>query len=209
MALALPVTEGHSLAYLPLARNRWPVYTDTQMDPNRERHIPGEAQTMTTTQDLTPEGYPLPLPEADRFPAFTKTVRVGTLPSGYDDTRHRMTVEIRWDPRGPVGKLAITGAEYRGRADVGGGQNLGTLRRVDRAGQGLTLADLQTLADVWARWHLNTARSACAHQTARGETYGTHPMAECPDCGYLLGSKWLAEPVPRDVLKWLDTLPAI
>lgn len=61
--------------------------------------------------------------------------------------------------------------------------------------------------DVWKRWHLNDMRAECEHQRARGETYSTHPSAECPDCGYRLGSAWLHEDVPADVLDFLELIP--
>ena len=91
------------------------------------------------------------------------------------------------------------------------------------------------LLDMWKRWHLNDMRAECEHQRALGWTYNTHhdhvmdvmtdetvptedPLkmkvgtrrtspGECPVCGYKIGSAWLQEEVPNDVLVWLKGLP--
>lgn len=52
------------------------------------------------------------------------------------------------------------------------------------------------------KWHLNTLHAECEHQEARGEKWATHPSAKCPDCGYVLGSKWLTRPLPPEVVAW-------
>lgn len=76
------------------------------------------------------------------------------------------------------------------------------------------------LLDVWKRWHMNGMRAECEHQRALGWTYDTHrdpdPAAPgaphvglpCPECDYRIGSAWLYEPVPDDVVAFLDGLPA-
>lgn len=70
------------------------------------------------------------------------------------------------------------------------------------------------LLDVWKRWHSNGMRPECEHQRALGWTYDTHRDPEtafqglpCPECGYRIGSAWLYEPVPDDVVEFLDALP--
>jgi hypothetical protein len=63
------------------------------------------------------------------------------------------------------------------------------------------------LAELWNRWHLNHMRAACEHQRERGETWQTHPSAQCPECGYKLGHAWLYEPIPADVLAELQHWP--
>jgi hypothetical protein len=56
------------------------------------------------------------------------------------------------------------------------------------------------------RWHLNDMHAECEHQEARGESWTTHPMAQCPDCGYRLGSQWLKRELPTEVREWFATL---
>lgn len=55
-------------------------------------------------------------------------------------------------------------------------------------------------------WHLNSMHAECEHQEARGETWGKNPDAECPDCGYRLGSAWTRRELPAHVLAWVETL---
>ena len=58
----------------------------------------------------------------------------------------------------------------------------------------------------YMKWHLNHMHAECSHQRARGETWLTHSMAECPDCGYKLGSKWLKEELPAEVVDFINGL---
>jgi hypothetical protein len=51
-------------------------------------------------------------------------------------------------------------------------------------------------------YHLNGMHAECAHQRSRGETWQTHPSAKCAECGYVLGSAWLYEPLPDHVIVW-------
>jgi len=60
---------------------------------------------------------------------------------------------------------------------------------------------------VWKAWHLNDMRAECEHQRALGWTYATHPSAECPECGYRLGTSWLREELPESVIEFLKALP--
>lgn len=55
------------------------------------------------------------------------------------------------------------------------------------------------------KWHLNDMRAECEHQEARGETWKTHALAVCPDCGYTLGSKWLARELPPEIVRLAET----
>lgn len=56
------------------------------------------------------------------------------------------------------------------------------------------------------RWHLNDMHAECEHQEARGETWTTHPNAQCPDCGYKLGHAWTYRELPADVIQWARTM---
>ena len=70
------------------------------------------------------------------------------------------------------------------------------------------------LLDIWHRWHLNDMRAECEHQRAMGWTYAEHhdPRTfkgdNCPVCGYSIGSKWLKEELPQDVIDFIAALPA-
>lgn len=55
-------------------------------------------------------------------------------------------------------------------------------------------------------WHLNDMHAECEHQEARGETYKTHPGAECPDCGYQLGSAWTKRDLPAEIVALVGSL---
>jgi len=90
---------------------------------------------------------------------------------------------------------------------------------------------------LWDRWHLNDIRPECEHQRALGWTYNErhgefvsepgevyessdgviivapdrlvwndHGHA-CPVCGYRIGSAFLREEVPAQVVEWLRALP--
>lgn len=53
----------------------------------------------------------------------------------------------------------------------------------------------------WLPYHLNDMKAECIHQEARGESWTTHPLAECPDCGYKLGSAWQRRELPADIVE--------
>jgi hypothetical protein len=116
--------------------------------------------------------------------------------------------------KGPA--LSITGVE----GPLSSGNALGGCGQIDMHNPGIVrLApgwDNSTLAkfwDVWHRWHLNDMRSGCEHQRAMGWTYEEHHNRatfkgeNCPICGYSIGSSWLYEPLPEDVVDFLASLP--
>ena len=61
----------------------------------------------------------------------------------------------------------------------------------------------------YLKYHLNDMHAECIHQEARGETYATHPGAECPDCGYKLGSAWQRRELPAEVIAWAESLQEV
>lgn len=65
------------------------------------------------------------------------------------------------------------------------------------------------LVALWERWHLNDMRAACEHQRELGWTWTTHPGAICPTCNYRLGSAWLYEPLPADILDQCDAAAGV
>jgi hypothetical protein len=69
------------------------------------------------------------------------------------------------------------------------------------------------LLDVWEKWHLNHMRAGCEHQREMGWTYEEHHDKKtfkgelCPVCGYSIGSKWLKEELPAEVVEFIKGLP--
>lgn len=107
-------------------------------------------------------------------------------------------------------RLAIQGEGFHGRRkrdDIDfTGQTVDTLREVTQPAKGWTVTELQRLATLWERWHLNDMRAGCAHVTPVIETdqYGrTVPSLTltpvCPVSGYRYGHAWLVEPLPAEV----------
>lgn len=69
------------------------------------------------------------------------------------------------------------------------------------------------LLDIWHRWHLNDMRAGCEHQRAMGWKCNDHHDKKtfkgeaCPVCGYSIGSSWLTEELPPEVVEFLINLP--
>ena len=100
-----------------------------------------------------------------------------------------------------------TDGELHG-VDVEGPTEGATLRIVESCGQIRdAIVDFFPEAAPYMRWHLNDLRAECEHQEARGETWATHPSAECPDCCYKLGSAWKTRELPAEVVAWAEGLP--
>jgi hypothetical protein len=89
------------------------------------------------------------------------------------------------------------------------GQISEALAEIVKPAPGWTLDEIAELRGIWDRWHLNTMRGGCVHQTVkvwentpyrRIDLDGTtaHPNNACP-VGYRYGSAWLAEILPDDV----------
>jgi hypothetical protein len=149
-----------------------------------------------------------------------KTVRVGTIES-YGKHKVSVYCSIKFEN----GKLSISGVEGplpSGNAIGGCGQiDMGYAHRdskdndprydepkqIAKFAEGWNQETWFKFLDIWHRWHLNDMKAECEHQRQRGETWETHPSATCPDCGYVLGSAWLREEVPADVIEFLQSLP--
>lgn len=116
-------------------------------------------------------------------------------------------VEIEFE-NGNLSLHGVVGPTIGGNARGSAGQIQAELKdRSRRVAPGWNRKMIDRLYNTWERWHLNDLRAECAHQRARGEKWSTHPSAVCPDCGYRLGSAWLKENVPADVINWLFSLP--
>lgn len=57
-------------------------------------------------------------------------------------------------------------------------------------------------AAPYFKWHLNKMHAECVHQEARGETWKTHPKAECTECGWKLVCGWSKRTLPPEVIAW-------
>jgi len=108
------------------------------------------------------------------------------------------------------GRLSLSGVEGPRKNDncVGscGQINMSTWD-IENYAPGWNAALEGRLRKIWKNWHLNDMRAECAHQRARGENWTSHPSAQCPDCGYKLGSAWLREEVPQEILNELFSMP--
>lgn len=65
---------------------------------------------------------------------------------------------------------------------------------------------VQRLCDIWDRWHLNGMRAGCEHQREWGWTYNEHPSEPCPECGYKMGTAWLHEKLPAEIIQEISDL---
>jgi hypothetical protein len=162
-------------------------------------------ETMTQTQD------------------FTKTLRVGCGGCG------NVFVSVKFKG----GKLSITGVEVpmrNGDAKGGCGQIVMHDWALTEYAPGFDAATVETLRQVWNKWHLNDMRAGSPAQMAFLEANPvsykypeSHYKKACealaaaglnPDPNYLhkgkpykYGSAWLNVEVPPDVLDWLQALP--
>ncbi len=74
----------------------------------------------------------------------------------------------------------------------------------------LSKEDLVMLKFVWHRWHLNDMRAGCVHQeevpgNIKDEEWKKRTAAETAKCPayYKYGEKWLVEPLPYDIVKFV------
>lgn len=115
------------------------------------------------------------------------------------------------DSEGPrISFTGVIGPNRYGDCSGSCGQILDTLeqeRHSLRLAPEWTATKLSLFLGLWRRWHLNDTHAECEHQRARGETWKTHPLAECPDCGYKLGTEWKYERIPEQVLDTIQQLP--
>jgi hypothetical protein len=101
--------------------------------------------------------------------------------------------------------VLATDGEFHG-LDVHRDCEDGTVQLTQGCGQ--IIEDLKRFfpeVEPYLKWHLNDMKAERVHQEARGETRKTHSSAECPDCGYKLGSQWLKRELPAEVIAWVET----
>lgn len=157
-----------------------------------------------------------------------KTVRYGTM----DRETYVAKIELRDQGKGLT--LSVCGEVLRSGHFVAGGQNTDDFRRLLRAENGRVerkRSELAQLIEIWDRWHLNNMRAGCEHQRALGwdstvpldpskpvgwgnyatwKRHDEHPNGllckPCPVCGYEYGSAWLHEPLPQEVVDFVEGL---
>lgn len=129
---------------------------------------------------------------------LSKVIELGKV-DGYHRGRKDCAVDVRVEIRDYDGfrELTISGSVWNTRHTdiIAGGQNWEEILSYfpDSIKVG-------SIVRVWQRWHLNGMRSGCEHQRALGWTWTTHPSEPCPDCGYRLGTAWLREELPQEVI---------
>ena len=121
------------------------------------------------------------------------------------------------------GRLSITGDD---EANGSSGQiwgRRGQSAHVDECAPGWTPEKIAQLDAVWRDWHLNDVRAGSPAQRAHVAALGNVPYKVArdslkvaglsPDPSYIhngkpytYGSAWLSEPVPADVLAFLESL---
>ena len=143
---------------------------------------------------------------------MNKVVRLGTSKTrGGRWYSTFCTIEIK------DGNLSICGVEgptVGGNALGGCGQIDMHNPQIERLAPGWTHTKLARFWDIWKRWHLNDMRAECEHQRALGWTYNKNKDTVtkfgrgcCPTCSYPIGSKWLKEELPQEVIDFLQSLP--
>jgi len=150
---------------------------------------------------------------------MNKIINFGSVNLGYKKANSEVYCRIEIKD----GRLLITGVigpRKGGNADGGCGQIDTEFKHRDQTNNGYQFtADNIKFAsgwdkesfldflDIWDKWHQNDMRSACEHQRKLGWTFQTHKGQKCPECGYLIGSAWLKEELPAEVIKRLESFP--
>ncbi len=154
-----------------------------------------------------------------KTPVFSKTVTVGRIDEGKINLK--LTINHVCGPAESIGhrrlpwyhELSITGDIYykNGRGLSQCGQCSETIRAglkdlKPTKSVMMSRADLETILDIWDRWHLNGMHAYCKHQSQihyhdikEYNELVQIETAKCPN-GYKYGSKWLVEPLPQAVI---------
>lgn len=122
------------------------------------------------------------------------------------------------------GKLSITGVEgpkRNGDAMGSCGQIIMHQWGIKQFSDGWTINLMNQLRDIWDKWHLNDMRAGNTDQTKCLRDAGKYTGSDwylwaCEHLkkhglynnnGYVFGTKWLFEPLPKDVVDFLESLP--
>ena len=138
-----------------------------------------------------------------------------------------LEIELRKEEKGQV--LSICGNVWNLRLTdiLAGGQINNELRRwlnKDKLILSISKDKLSRILDIWDRWHLNNLNTGCEHQKKlmneirkeKGEDffYASNydsilkipAFNKCPECGYKYGSAWMFEPLPNEVIEFVEGL---
>lgn len=125
----------------------------------------------------------------------------------------RVMHTIEHEPVARVTRLSISGAglERSARDIAYGGQCRDALEELRELAPGWTQADVDSIAAIWDRWHLNDLRAACAHMDLpEDKSYDARHHIECEaGTGYKYGTAWLVEPLPDDVVTEMQRLQSL
>lgn len=58
----------------------------------------------------------------------------------------------------------------------------------------------------YLNYHLNDMKAECPHQLMLKQTFTTHPLKQCEECGWILGKDWCNHPLPPHVKTWIHSL---
>ena len=182
---------------------------------------------MMTNTDTTQPGAEVP--EVSKVKDFKKIINPGTVEI-YNGKRVNVFCKIKLE-NGNLSISGVIGPTSHGDAYGSCGQidmefahenpehndrrNAEPIQPEDiNFSEGWDKATWYKFLETWKVWHLNDMRSGCEHQRALGWRYEDHDDPKtfrgenCPVCGYSIGSKWLKDEVPGEILNWLKSLPS-
>jgi hypothetical protein len=145
---------------------------------------------------------------------MNKIIRLGAIKPSWTEKAMDVFCKIEYND----GHLSISGVEgplSSGNCRGSCGQIVMDFKVTDIVSYapGWNIIKVGQFLQVWDRWHLNDMRPACKHQMELGWKYENHHDPKtfkgepCPVCGYEIGSKWLKEEVPQEVIDFLTSLP--
>lgn len=112
-----------------------------------------------------------------------------------------------------VETFALSWGIWYGPHMVSGGQSDPSEFKVKEFANGMTAEKLAALVALHERYHLNTLKAGCIHQTSKPPTkrgpYG-HAVIDldavpaCPQTGYKYGHAWLVEELPAGFMAALE-----
>lgn len=101
--------------------------------------------------------------------------------------------------------LSISGevVEYRKRNASQFGQMVYRLSEITKPANGLTLAGVARIQQIWEEWHLNDLQSHCVHQD---KAIKWDQVAPCLETAYKAGTAWLLKELPAEVIAEIENL---
>jgi len=117
----------------------------------------------------------------------------------------REGVTVEHEPIKNYQRLSLTGEVigYRKRNAYNFGQIENRLHEITEPANGLTLAGVARIFQIWKEWHLNDMQSHCIHQDSATKWDEVEP---CSLTGYKAGSAWLVKPLSAEVIAEIKNL---